>query len=272
MSGRSIWRAVLATPCPMPIKQPRRGPEGAGRADPQEEKAAVSTRTGWRRCARVPGKARAEMAQQQGSRQLREQRERLWLRPKTPSPVPTPPDPGSTSTTAKPWRCWPPMPVMTAKPPTSVLIRVEEISSPRRLVCDRQWRSVRCPGARHGPLRRGQARGALTADLLPLRKEGQNEGRWVLSGLRRGDRARASCPDERSYYDLESFWGHGEGGELRRRRPERSTPWLAAMPSQAAQQQHALSGPSRAAPAGAVTTELQNSLVLSPGQRVRNIA
>ncbi|QNG30501.1 ribosome silencing factor [Synechococcus sp. LTW-R] len=44
---------------------------------------------------------------------------------------------------------------------------------------------------------------------LPLRKEGQNEGRWVL--LDYGEViVHCLTPDERSYYDLESFWGHGE--------------------------------------------------------------
>ena len=44
---------------------------------------------------------------------------------------------------------------------------------------------------------------------LPLRKEGQKEGRWVL--LDYGEViVHALTHDERSYYDLESFWGHGE--------------------------------------------------------------
>ena len=44
---------------------------------------------------------------------------------------------------------------------------------------------------------------------LPLRKEGQKEGRWVL--LDYGEVIiHALTPEERSYYDLESFWGHGE--------------------------------------------------------------
>ena len=44
---------------------------------------------------------------------------------------------------------------------------------------------------------------------LPLRKEGQTEGRWVLLGY--GEViVHALTPEERSYYDLESFWGHGE--------------------------------------------------------------
>jgi len=44
---------------------------------------------------------------------------------------------------------------------------------------------------------------------LPLRKEGQTEGRWVL--LDYGEViVHALTPEERGYYDLESFWGHGE--------------------------------------------------------------
>jgi len=44
---------------------------------------------------------------------------------------------------------------------------------------------------------------------LPGRKEGQKEGRWIL--LDYGEViVHALTPDERSYYDLESFWGHGE--------------------------------------------------------------
>ena len=44
---------------------------------------------------------------------------------------------------------------------------------------------------------------------LPLRREGQSEGRWVL--LDYGEViVHVLLPDERSYYDLESFWGHGE--------------------------------------------------------------
>ena len=44
---------------------------------------------------------------------------------------------------------------------------------------------------------------------LPLRREGQSEGRWVL--LDYGEViVHILTPQERSYYDLESFWGHGE--------------------------------------------------------------
>jgi ribosome-associated protein len=44
---------------------------------------------------------------------------------------------------------------------------------------------------------------------LPLRREGQTEGRWVL--LDYGEViVHSLTPDERRYYDLESFWGHGE--------------------------------------------------------------
>ena len=47
------------------------------------------------------------------------------------------------------------------------------------------------------------------ASRLPLRREGQSEGRWVL--LDYGELiVHVLTPQERSYYDLESFWGHGE--------------------------------------------------------------
>ncbi|SBO42814.1 ribosome silencing factor [Cyanobium sp. NIES-981] len=48
-----------------------------------------------------------------------------------------------------------------------------------------------------------------TLGRLPLRREGQAEGRWVL--LDYGEViVHVLTPAERSYYDLESFWGHGE--------------------------------------------------------------
>ncbi|MCS5700211.1 ribosome silencing factor [Cyanobium sp. FGCU-52] len=44
---------------------------------------------------------------------------------------------------------------------------------------------------------------------VPLRREGQSEGHWVL--LDYGELiVHVLTPQERSYYDLESFWGHGE--------------------------------------------------------------
>ncbi|MBM5799516.1 MAG: ribosome silencing factor [Cyanobacteria bacterium K_DeepCast_35m_m2_023] len=44
---------------------------------------------------------------------------------------------------------------------------------------------------------------------LPLRREGQTEGRWVL--LDYGELiVHVLTPSERSYYDLEAFWGPGE--------------------------------------------------------------
>lgn len=48
-----------------------------------------------------------------------------------------------------------------------------------------------------------------THGRLPLRREGQTEGRWVL--LDYGELiVHVLTPQERSYYDLEAFWGHGE--------------------------------------------------------------
>lgn len=47
------------------------------------------------------------------------------------------------------------------------------------------------------------------AGRLPLRKEGQTEGRWLL--LDYGEViVHVLTPTERTYYDLEAFWGHGE--------------------------------------------------------------
>ncbi|MBM5824152.1 MAG: ribosome silencing factor [Cyanobacteria bacterium M_surface_10_m2_119] len=49
----------------------------------------------------------------------------------------------------------------------------------------------------------------IELDRLPLRREGQSEGRWVL--LDYGEViVHVLTPSEREYYDLESFWGHGE--------------------------------------------------------------
>ena len=48
-----------------------------------------------------------------------------------------------------------------------------------------------------------------TTGRLPLRREGQKEGRWML--LDYGEViVHVLTPSERSYYDLEAFWGHGE--------------------------------------------------------------
>jgi ribosome-associated protein len=44
---------------------------------------------------------------------------------------------------------------------------------------------------------------------LPLRREGQSEGSWML--LDYGEViVHVLTPSEREYYDLESFWGHGD--------------------------------------------------------------
>jgi ribosome-associated protein len=44
---------------------------------------------------------------------------------------------------------------------------------------------------------------------LPLRQEGQREGSWIV--LDYGEViVHVLTPQERSYYDLEAFWGHGE--------------------------------------------------------------
>jgi ribosome-associated protein len=48
----------------------------------------------------------------------------------------------------------------------------------------------------------------LDRGRLPLRREGQSEGRWVV--LDYGEViVHVLAAQERAYYDLESFWGHG---------------------------------------------------------------
>ena len=86
------------------------------------------------------------------------------------------------------------------------LIRVEEVSS----LAD--W-FVICSGLTDVQVR-AIARSVedqleTTAGRLPLRREGQSEGRWVL--LDYGEViVHVLTPQERTFYDLESFWGHGE--------------------------------------------------------------
>jgi ribosome-associated protein len=86
------------------------------------------------------------------------------------------------------------------------LIRVEEISSLADwfVICsgltDVQVRAI---------ARSVEDRLEAEAGRLPLRREGQSEGRWVL--LDYGEViVHVLTPQERTYYDLESFWGHGE--------------------------------------------------------------
>ena len=86
------------------------------------------------------------------------------------------------------------------------LIRVDEVSS----LAD--W-FVICSGLSDVQVR-AIARSAEdqieeTTGRLPLRREGQKEGRWML--LDYGEViVHVLTPSERSYYDLEAFWGHGE--------------------------------------------------------------
>jgi ribosome-associated protein len=86
------------------------------------------------------------------------------------------------------------------------LIRVEEISS----LAD--W-FVICNGLTDVQVR-AIARSVednleQEAGRLPLRQEGQREGRWVV--LDYGELiVHVLTPQERAYYDLESFWGHGD--------------------------------------------------------------
>jgi ribosome-associated protein len=87
-----------------------------------------------------------------------------------------------------------------------VLIRVDEVSSIADWfviatgLSDVQVRAI---------ARSVEDRLELEAGRMPLRKEGQSEGRWVL--LDYGELiVHVLTPQERSYYDLEAFWGHGE--------------------------------------------------------------
>ena len=86
------------------------------------------------------------------------------------------------------------------------LIRVDEVSSLADwfVICsgltDVQVRAI---------ARSVEDRLEIEMGRLPLRREGQTEGRWVL--LDYGEViVHALTPSERSYYDLEAFWGHGE--------------------------------------------------------------
>jgi ribosome-associated protein len=86
------------------------------------------------------------------------------------------------------------------------LIRVEDISSLADwfVICsgltDVQVRAI---------ARSVEDRLERDAGRLPLRREGQTEGRWVV--LDYGELiVHVLTPQERAYYDLESFWGHGE--------------------------------------------------------------
>lgn len=86
------------------------------------------------------------------------------------------------------------------------LIRVEDISSLADwfVICsgltDVQVRAI---------ARSVEERLEREVHRLPLRREGQAEGRWVL--LDYGELiVHVLTPQERHFYDLESFWGHGE--------------------------------------------------------------
>ncbi|MEB3200341.1 MAG: ribosome silencing factor [Synechococcaceae cyanobacterium] len=86
------------------------------------------------------------------------------------------------------------------------LIRVDEISS----LAD--W-FVLCSGLSDVQVRAiarsVEDRLESDAGRLPLRREGLSEGRWVV--LDYGELiVHVLTPQERAYYDLESFWGHGE--------------------------------------------------------------
>jgi ribosome-associated protein len=86
------------------------------------------------------------------------------------------------------------------------LIRVEEVSSLADwfVICtglsDVQVRAI---------ARSVEDRLQEEADRLPLRREGEREGRWLL--LDYGELiVHVLTPQERHFYDLEAFWRHGE--------------------------------------------------------------
>jgi ribosome-associated protein len=86
------------------------------------------------------------------------------------------------------------------------LIRVDEVSS----LAD--W-FVICSGLSDVQVRAiaRSVEDRLEEDLgrLPLRREGQSAGSWML--LDYGEViVHVLTPSEREYYDLESFWGHGD--------------------------------------------------------------
>jgi len=86
------------------------------------------------------------------------------------------------------------------------LIRVDEVSS----LAD--W-FVICSGLSDVQVRAiaRSVEDRLEEDLgrLPLRREGQRAGSWML--LDYGEViVHVLTPSEREYYDLESFWGHGD--------------------------------------------------------------
>ena len=85
------------------------------------------------------------------------------------------------------------------------LIRVDEVSS----LAD--W-FVICSGLSDVQVRaiaRSVEDSLETVQRLPLRREGQREGRWVL--LDYGELiVHVLTPSERTYYDLEALWGHGQ--------------------------------------------------------------
>lgn len=86
------------------------------------------------------------------------------------------------------------------------LIRVEDVSSLADwfVICtglsDVQVRAI---------ARSVEERLDVEAHRLPLRREGQREGRWLL--LDYGELiVHVLTPQERHFYDLEAFWRHGE--------------------------------------------------------------
>jgi ribosome-associated protein len=103
------------------------------------------------------------------------------------------------------------------------LIRVEDVSSLADwfVICsglsDVQVRAI---------ARSVEDRLAEEAHRLPLRREGQREGRWLL--LDYGEViVHVLTPQERHFYDLEAFWRHGE---QHRFTPATPVPLTASLP------------------------------------------
>ena len=105
------------------------------------------------------------------------------------------------------------------------LIRVEDVSSLADwfVICsglsDVQVRAI---------ARSVEDRLEQEAHRLPLRREGQQEGRWLL--LDYGELiVHVLTPQERHFYDLESFWRHGEQHRYIPAVP--ASPGLSALPA-----------------------------------------
>lgn len=119
--------------------------------------------------------------------------------PTTPPPAPVPFDPAALARLAAE-AC------DDRKATNIVLIGVSDVSS----FCD--WLVI-CSGGSSVQVkaiaRSVSARLEQEAECRPLRLEGMQEGRWIL--LDYGDLiVHVLGNQERRFYDLETFWGHGQ--------------------------------------------------------------